>query len=258
MSNSWCTVSSSNIDPNQVEAVRLTAESQQTCNNARQLNDLPVWPEQPANPFHGVPRMSHQHWSIPFKPRNISWTCKVQTRKVKIVYLGHANAMWSMWWPGNWIGWPNNPVAKCESQGECWWRVEDCYDRDRTYPCSSHPDLPTSFPSRQNHPQAPNATPEPSGSIPSQLTSLTHSQTLWPPCVSTMHSWHYTHSRPNPMLPQPFLFLASSWFPTSTLIPNPTPFNLHSSASSLFPTFHRSRDCGRAKPDHVPSSLNVS
>ena len=41
-----------------------------------------------------------------------------QTRKVKTTYLGHANAIWSMWWPGNRIGWPNNLDAKCKSQGE--------------------------------------------------------------------------------------------------------------------------------------------
>ena len=56
------TVSGGNVDPNRVEATRLAAESQQTCNNARtRQNDLPVSPGQPANlqtPFHGVPRMS--------------------------------------------------------------------------------------------------------------------------------------------------------------------------------------------------------
>ena len=56
------TVSSGDIDSNQVEAAWLTAKSQQTRNNARiQRNDLPVSPGQPANPripFYGLPRTS--------------------------------------------------------------------------------------------------------------------------------------------------------------------------------------------------------
>ena len=111
------TVSGGDINPNQVEAMRLAAESQQTCNNARtQQNDLPVSPGQPAIPripCHGVPRTNHRCRRISFEPRNIS-----QTRKVKVTYLGCANAMRSMWRPGNRIGWPNNILAECESQGE--------------------------------------------------------------------------------------------------------------------------------------------
>ena len=111
------TVSGDDVDSKQVEAARLTAESQQTRNNARiQQNDLPVSPGKPAHsriPCHGVPRTSRRCRTIKFEPRNIS-----QTRKVKIAYLGRANAMWSMWWPGNQIRWPKNPVAECKSQGE--------------------------------------------------------------------------------------------------------------------------------------------
>ena len=115
------TVSGGNDDSNRIEAARLAAESQQTRNNARtQRNDLPVSPGQPANPFHGVPRTNCRRRRITLEPRNIS-----QTRKVKIAYLGRANAIWSMWRPGNRIGWPKNPVAECKSQGECRREVED-------------------------------------------------------------------------------------------------------------------------------------
>ena len=118
------TVSGGNVDPNRVEAMQLAAESQQTCNNARtRRNDLPVSPRRPVNPpmpCHGLPRTSRRRRTITFEPRNIS-----RTHKVKIAYFGRANAMRSMWWPGNRIGWPNNPVAECESQGECRRTVED-------------------------------------------------------------------------------------------------------------------------------------
>ena len=118
------TVSGGNIDSNRVEAARLAAKSQQTRNNAKtQRNDLPVSPGQPANPqmpCHGLPRTNRRRRTITFEPRNIS-----QTRKVKITYLGHANAMRSMWRPGNQIGWPRNLDAECKSQGECRRRVED-------------------------------------------------------------------------------------------------------------------------------------
>ena len=112
------TVSGGDIDPNRVEATRLAAESQQTRNKTRtQRNDLPVSPGRPAHPripFHGLPRTSRRRRRITFEPRNIS-----RTRKVKITYLGRANAMRSMWRPGNQIGWPRNLDAECESQGEC-------------------------------------------------------------------------------------------------------------------------------------------
>ena len=118
------TISGSDIDSNQVEAMRLTAKSQQTRNNARtRRNDLPVLPGQPANPripFHGVPRTNRQRRRFTFKPRNIS-----QMRKIKLTYLGRAVAMWSMWWAENQIGWPNDLDAKCESQGERRQSVED-------------------------------------------------------------------------------------------------------------------------------------
>ena len=112
------TISGGDVDSNRVEAAQLTANSQQTRNNARtQRNDLPVSPGRPANPripCHGVPRTNRQRRRITFEPGNIS-----QTRKVKIAYLGRANAMWSMLRPGNQIGWPRNVVAECKSQGEC-------------------------------------------------------------------------------------------------------------------------------------------
>ena len=118
------TASGGNVDSNRVEALWLTAESQQTRKNAKtQRNDLPVSPGQPAHsriPCYGVPRMNRQCQRITFEPRNIS-----QTRKVKITYLGHANAMWSMWRPGNRIRWLKNPVAECKSQGERRRSVED-------------------------------------------------------------------------------------------------------------------------------------
>ena len=45
------TISGGDVDSNQVEAARLTAQSQQTRNNARiQQNDLPVSPRKPADP----------------------------------------------------------------------------------------------------------------------------------------------------------------------------------------------------------------
>ena len=111
------TVSGGNVDSTRVEATRLTAESQQTRNNARtRRNDLPVSPGQPAHPripFYGLPRTSRRCRTIKFEPRNIS-----QTRKVKITYLGRANAMRSMWRPRIRIRWPNNLDADCKSQGE--------------------------------------------------------------------------------------------------------------------------------------------
>ena len=70
------TISGGDIDSNQVKAARLTAQSQQTRNNARiQQNDLPVLPGKPADPripCHGLPRMSRQCRRITFKPGNIS------------------------------------------------------------------------------------------------------------------------------------------------------------------------------------------
>ena len=76
----------------------------------------------------------------------------------------------------------------------CWLdKVCFCHDRDCTYPCSPYPDLPTSFPSHQNHPQAPNATPKPSGSILSQLTSQQHTPKHSDSLLSSQHI-------PNPTL----------------------------------------------------------
>ena len=94
-----------------------------------------------------------------------------------------------------------------------------CHNHDCTYPCLPYPDLSMPIPSHQNHPQAPNATPEPSDSIPSQLTSQQ---------CTPEHSDSLVSSRciPDPTLLQPFPFLASSQFPTSTLISDPMPFDL--------------------------------
>ena len=122
-----------------------------------------------------------------------------------------------------------------------------CHDRDCTYPYTPFPDLSTPIPSHLNHSRAPNTKPEPSDPLVSQQRTPEHSDSL----ASSQRV-------PDPTLIQPLLFLASSRFPTTTLIPDPTPFDLHSFASSLFPTFHRSRDCGRAKPDRVPPSLDAS
>ena len=111
------TVSSGNNNPNRVAAVRLAAQSQDMRNNAtRQRNNLPVSPGRPTNPrtpFHGLPRTNRQCRRNTFEPKNIS-----RTRKVKTTYLGRANAMRSMWRPGNRIGWPRNLDAECKSQGE--------------------------------------------------------------------------------------------------------------------------------------------
>ena len=122
-----------------------------------------------------------------------------------------------------------------------------CHDRDRTYPYRPYPDLSTPTPSHLNHSQALNTKPEPSDPLASQQRTPEHSD----PLASSQHIPDPTHLRP-------FLSLTSSRFPTTTLIPDPMSFNLHSFASSLFPTFHRSRDCSRAKPNRVPPSLDAS
>ena len=125
--------------------------------------------------------------------------------------------------------------------------LHGCHDRDCTYPYRPYPDLSTPIPSHLNHSRAPNAKPEPSDPLASQQCTPKHSDSLASSqCV------------PDPTLIQPLLFLVSSRFPTTTLIPNLMPFDLHSFALNLFPTFHRSRDCGRAKPDRVPPSLDAS
>ena len=86
------------------------------------------------------------------------------------------------------------------------------------------------IPSHQNHPQAPLAKPEPSGSILSQLASNTSSNPLTPLCLDNAFPTLYPFlTWPDPTLLQPFLFLASVWFPTSTLIPNLALFDLLSS-----------------------------
>ena len=123
----------------------------------------------------------------------------------------------------------------------------NCHDRDRTYPYRPYPDLSTPTPSHLNHSRAPNTKPEPSDPLASQQCTPEHSD----PLASSQRI-------PDPTHLQPFLSLASSQFPTPTLIPDPMSFDLHSFASNLFPTFHRSRDCGQAKPDHVPPSLDAS
>ena len=146
----------------------------------------------------------------------------------------------------------------------------ECHDRDHTYPYTPYPDLSMPIPSHLNHSQAPNAKPEPSDPLTSQQRTPEHSDSLASsqripnpthlrPFLSLMSSRFLTPTLiPNPTLIRPLLFLASSQFPTNTLIPDPTSFDLHSFASSLFPTFHWSRDCGRVKPNHVPPSLDMS
>ena len=124
---------------------------------------------------------------------------------------------------------------------------EHCHNHDRIYPYRPYPDLSTPILSHLNHSRAPNTKPEPSDPLASQQRTPEHSD----PLVSSQRIPDPTHLRP-------FLSLVSSRFPTTTLIPDLTSFDLHSFASSLFPTFHRSRDCGRAKPDRVPPSLDAS
>ena len=145
-----------------------------------------------------------------------------------------------------------------------------CHDRDRTYPYTPYPDLSTPIPSHLNHSRAPNTKPEPSDPLASQQCTPEHSgflassqcipnPTLLQPFLSLASSRFPTPTLiPDPMHPRPLLFLASSRFPTTTLIPDPTSFDLHSFASSLFPTSHWSRDCVRAKPNRVPPSLDAS
>ena len=135
-----------------------------------------------------------------------------------------------------------------------------CHDRDRTYPYTPYPDLSTPIPSHMNHSRAPNTKPEPSDPLASQQRTPEHSNPLASSQRIPEHSDPLASSQciPDPTHLRPFLSLASSRFPTTTLIPDPTSFDLHSFASSLFPTFHRSRDCGWAKPDRVPPSLNAS
>ena len=102
-----------------------------------------------------------------------------------------------------------------------------CHDRDRTYPYTPYPDLSTPIPSHLNHSRAPNAKPEPSDPLMSQQCTPEHSDSLASSqCI------------PDPMHLRPFLSLASSRFPTTTLIPDPTPFNLLSSCVKSIPDTH--------------------
>ena len=104
-----------------------------------------------------------------------------------------------------------------------------CHDRDRTHPYSPYSDLSTPSPSHQNHPQAPNAIPEPAGSIPSQLVlSNALPNPLTPLRLNNVHL-----TRPD--TPSTFCILALSQFLTPTLIPNPTPFDLLSSCIKSIP-----------------------
>ena len=68
-----------------------------------------------------------------------------------------------------------------------------CHDRDRTYPYLPYPDLSMPILSHQNHSRAPNAKPEPSGSILSQLTSNTSPNPLTP--------LHLSNALPNTLTP---------------------------------------------------------
>ena len=80
------------------------------------------------------------------------------------------------------------------------------------------------IPSHLNHSRAPNTKPEPSNPLVSQQRTPKHSDSL-------------ASSRriPDPTLFRPFLFLTSSRFPTTTLIPDPTPFNLLCSCVKSIP-----------------------
>ena len=89
--------------------------------------------------------------------------------------------------------------------------IGNCHDHDRTYPYMPYPDLSTPIPSHLNHSQAPNTKPEPSDPLASQQRTPEHSDFL----ASSQRI-------PDPMLLRPFLSLASSQFPTPTLIPDPT------------------------------------
>ena len=129
------------------------------------------------------------------------------------------------------------------THGYRWYCESQCHDCDCTYPCSPYPDLPMSFPSHQNHSRAPNATPKPFGSILSQLASQQRTPKHSDSLVSSRHI-------PNLMLLQPFLFLTSSRFLTSTLIPDSMPFDLHSSASSEM-------NCERQRPNSGSPPLSV-
>ena len=125
-----------------------------------------------------------------------------------------------------------------------------CHDCGHTYPCLPYPNLSTSFPSHQNHP----STQCQSWTLwlhsePTRVLA-THSQILWPPCVSSMHSWPNAFSI--------FSLLMSSPFPTPTLIPVWCYSTFSLLASSPFLTFHWSCDHGQAKPDCVPSLLDTS
>ena len=120
--------------------------------------------------------------------------------------------------------------------------MDDCHDRDRTYPYSPYSDLSTPILSHLNHSQAPNAKPEPSDPLASQQRTPEHSDSL----ASSQHIPDPTHLRPflslassqhipDPTHLRPFLSLASSQFLTSTLIPDPMPFNLLCSCIKSIP-----------------------
>ena len=106
------------------------------------------------------------------------------------------------------------------------WEDSQCHDHDRTYPYTPYPDLSTPILSHLNHSRAPNAKPKPSDPLTSQQRTPKHPNSL----ASSQHI-------PDPTLLQPFLSLASSRFPTPTLIPDPThPQPLLFLASSQFLT----------------------
>ena len=138
-----------------------------------------------------------------------------------------------------------------------------CHDRDRTYPYSPYPDLSTPIPSHQNHFRAPNVKPEPSGSIPSQLTSNASLNPLTPSRLSNALPNTPTPSRLADTFPTRRTFdLSSSLRQVDSQHPHSFPTRRHSTssvlASSPFPTFHQSHDCNQAKPDRIPPSLDAS
>ena len=128
--------------------------------------------------------------------------------------------------------------------------------------------------------------PEPSDSIPSQLASNASPNPLTPSRLSntlpntptplhlvdafpTQCSFDLSSSlcqvdsrHPHSFPTQRSFDLSSSSRQVNSRHPHSFPTRRHSTfsvlASSPFPTFHQSQDCGQAKPDHVPPSLDAS
>ena len=136
------------------------------------------------------------------------------------------------------------------------WTLTSCHNHNHTYPYSPYPDLSTPILSHQNHSQAPNAKFEPSGSILSQLASNASPNPQTP-----LHLSNALSNTPTPLCladafpTQRSFDLSSSSRQVDSQHLHPFPTRNHSTfsvlASSPFPTFHQSRDCGRVKPDRI-------